>query len=101
MSSINGQESVFEAISDLKEDTGIIKNDIDWIKKSIIEMNNRQTKCNACTNADYIYKQVNTNKEDIEKIQSERNRMIGISIGVSIVISSIFGLFEIGILKYN
>lgn len=99
MSAINGQESVFEAISELMEVTGIIKTDICWIKKGINEIKERQNRCNACANSEYILRQANTNKDDIKKLQDERNRIIGISVGISIIISSLVGAIELGIIK--
>jgi hypothetical protein len=103
---ITGQESVFEVIVELKDDIGtmnskigVIQTDIKWIKKMMNEMNDRQTNCTACINADYLYNQANANKDDIKKINADRNTIIGISVAFSGLVGFFVSLVAAGIIK--
>jgi len=99
MATTNDHGIIFDSISELKEDTGIIKTDIYWIKQTLLEINGKQNKCNVCSNAEYIYDQANINRNDIRKLQDDRNIGYGITVAISILVSSIVALIELGILK--
>ncbi len=102
----NGQESVFEAIVELKDDIGTINSklgmmqtDVEWIKKMMNDTNERQTGCLACVNADYLYKQANANRDDIKKLTEDRNMIIGISVAFSGLVGFFVSLIASGIIK--
>ncbi len=102
----NGQESVFEAIVELKEDIGnvntsisVIQTDVEWIKKTINEINIRQTNCIACTNSDYLYNQANDNRNAIKKLTEDRNMIIGVSVAFSGLVGFFVSLIASGIIK--
>jgi len=93
-SMISGGNSVFEAIMELNEKVSTIKNDLDWLKDSVKSIRAHQTACAACSNAKYLTDQADKNREDIKKLQDDRNMMYGIAIAIPTLISIAAFLIE-------
>lgn len=94
-------EKLYEAVMELKEEIGIVKNEIVWIKKSIETINDRQSKCVTCNNSEYIKNQTETSRNDIEYLKKQNNITIGISMAGSSIASIIVTLIILGIIKLS
>lgn len=91
---MNGEESVFEAIvglrgdvSEISSDLSRVKNDIDWIKEAIRSIADNQKSCSACSNSKYLNDQADKNRDDIKKLQTDRNIIYGMAIATAILVN--------------
>jgi len=96
---MTAQDDIFQAIIDLKTDVGelktnigILQNDVDWIKTTMKELNERQQNCAACANSEYLRTQADTNRKDIKNLQDNKNQVIGAAVMISGILSFLIAI---------
>jgi len=98
---MNDSESVFEAIvnlrgdmSEISSDLSGVKKDIEWIKNAVKDIADNQKSCSACNNSKYLTDQANKNREDIKKLQTDRNIIYGMAVATAILVNILAFYFQ-------